>query len=322
MLTLATKLSELGWIRSISKELYKKLDITTVFDLLSHVPTRYLDFTIGTKIEKIQEGETMSFVAKIESFRNVFTKYGKNIQEAVVSDESGQLDVIWFNQKFLSRVMIPGQTMAFSGKVGIWKKRLALIVPQYEVIPSYTDNDYEQIHTGRLVPVYSETKGLTSKAIRTHIHKLLNNPTFFVSEFLPEYFLNHYHLISESQAYKEVHFPTSIETATKARYRLSFDELFLVQLSSELVRRKRQEKQKRKAFQVEKYKTEIDNFILSLPFTLTAGQLQTISEIKKDFRQPFPMNRILVGDVGSGKTIVSAIAAYITHLNGLKRIMR
>ena len=309
MLSLSTPISQIGTIYSKTRSLLSKLEIETVGDLLSHIPSRYIDFSLITTIDKIQMGETVSIRGTVESFRNIFTKYGKNIQEARVSDATGTIDLVWFNQSYLSRLIIPGTLIAFSGKAGEWKKRTSLLTPEFEAITSLNGEENEAIHTGRLVPVYPETKGISSKTIRSHIYRLLHNSDLSIPEFLPQSLLSSFNLINEKRAYDIIHFPEKLEDTQFARRRLSFDELFLLQLASQLVRQKREKKIKKNPLLVDPFLKTINHFITSLPFKLTISQQKTIQEILSDLKRPFSMNRILVGDVGSGKTLIAVIAS-------------
>lgn len=327
MLSLSTPISQIGTIYSKTRTLFLKFEIETVGDLLSHVPSRYIDFSLTTTIDKVQTGETVSIRGTVESFRNIFTKYGKNIQEGIVSDSTGSIDLVWFNQTYLSRIIIPGTLVAFSGKVGEWKKRPALLVPEFEEISTPYGEVHENlsaqagIHTGRLVPVYPETKGLSSKTIRRHIFHLLHNPDLKIPEFLPPALISSCGLTDERRAYDAIHFPEKLEDAEIARKRLSFDELFLLQLATLLIRQKREKKIKTHPLRVDPFLGNITQFISSLPFKLTSSQQKVSEEVLNDLKNPFPMNRILVGDVGSGKTLIAVIASFCACLNKLQTLV-
>ncbi|KKR94422.1 MAG: RecG-like protein helicase, partial [Candidatus Roizmanbacteria bacterium GW2011_GWA1_41_13] len=174
---------------------------------------------------------------------------------------------------------------------------------------------------GRLVPIYPETAGVSSKWLRSKIALLLKRMGNDVEEFLPQNTLNSQNLMGYKSAINQIHFPESQEQAGKARERLAFDELFLTQLASQI--RKRQWKEEKTTYQIRisKHEERINEFIKNLPFTLTGAQKRCIKEILSDLSQSKPMNRLLQGDVGSGKTVVAAIAMYATHLSGYKSVL-
>ncbi|HYM64979.1 MAG TPA: ATP-dependent DNA helicase RecG [Candidatus Sulfotelmatobacter sp.] len=290
----------------------EKLGIFKLEDFLFHIPFRYEDFSIISKIEQIQAGETVTVKGKVEDIKNVYTRRFKTLQSATISDETGTLNLMWFNQPFLIKVIKKGDLISVSGKVELDKNKFILISPNYEVI-----FDGNTIHTGRLVPVYPETRGISSKWLRRQIFKLLEEKNQ-IKEYLPKEFLNKNSLIELGNAIEEIHFPKNMEEEKKARERLSFDELFQVQLSS-LVRKKEWNKEKIKTPWVfGKYKEKIEKLIKSLPFELTSAQKNAIEEIFKDFQKEKAMNRLLEGDVGSGKTVVAEISIYLAFLNGFQ----
>jgi len=258
--------------------------------------------------------------------KNIFTRHGTKIQTAVISDESGGMEAVWFNQMYLTRVIVPRMKVALAGKIGLFNKKKVLESPEYEIIfpsdslKSGTENDH-LIHTGRLAPVYPVTAGITPRTMRNHIYKLLRNPTIVIKDPIPEEIKKQYQLVDEEKAVHHIHFPDSYDEAKISRRRLAFDELFYIQINSEFKRKEREQETTPFAFQLEPYRPQITDFIKKLPFTLTGSQQKTIDEIFSDLKNTYPMNRILVGDVGSGKTIVALIASLLTHLNGYQTIL-
>jgi ATP-dependent DNA helicase RecG len=295
-----------------------KLNINTVADLIHHYPFRYEDYSIITAISQLRPGETVTVRGVVLSCQNVYTKTGKKIQKAVIRDQSGQIEAVWFNQPFLANILKSGINISLSGKVDWFSFKPALISPEYEILKGGADrkNGFGTVHTGRLVPVYPETYGVSSKWLRSRIALVLNSLVSGISDWLPEKIRSEQDLWDLSASLKQIHFPDSLKKARLAKKRLAFDEMFLIQLSA--VKRKKQW-QKNQATKALKVKTEkIKDFIKSLPFTLTASQQRSVKEILKDLKQKRPMNRLLQGDVGSGKTVVAAAAMYIAFLNGLK----
>ncbi|RJR25446.1 ATP-dependent DNA helicase RecG [Candidatus Microgenomates bacterium] len=291
-----------------------KLKIESIEDLINHLPFRYDDFSLISPIGKVQPGETVTVKGTIEQISNEYTKNGKKIQKAVISDSSGKIEVIWFNQPFLARTIKKGSLYNLSGKIEWFGRQKVLLSPEYEQLRGETG-----IHTGRLVPVYPETYGISSKWLRSRIKTALEYFKDSVEEFLPPDLVSKEGLLSEKEAVSEIHFPKNKESALKARHRLCFDELFLIQLAALLRKKEWQEKTVGKAFIIDEEK--INDFILSLPFKLTSAQERVVGEILKDLRKAQPMNRLLQGDVGSGKTVVAAVAVLAAYLNGYSSLI-
>ncbi len=285
----------------------EKLGIKTVFDFLYHLPFRYEDRTFTSAVDRLQPGETSTVIGKITSLKNEFTHRGKFIQVGQVTDGTGSINVIWFNQPYLVKSLAKNQGIALWGKVDYYKNLPALVSPDFE-IPSGI-----LLHMGRIVPIYPETAGISSKWLRTKIHHLLS--VMDTAEILPP----DIDMPGWLAALKDVHFPQNLETARVARNRLAFDELFLLQLAS-LIRKDIWERTRlTHAFIVDQEK--ILKFMNNLPFSLTASQNRSLKEILSDLSLSRPMNRLLEGDVGSGKTVVAAVAAYVAHLNGFRTVI-
>ncbi len=280
----------------------EKLDIRSVFDLLYHLPFRYEDRRLISLARQVQVGESVVIVGPISAIQNVFTKNGKRLQTATITDRSGKLAVIWFNQTYLARAIPPNSQIALFGKVEFFNKKPTLISPEFEPVTDST----ESIHLRRLVPIYPETAGISSKWLRTKIYSLLHTEGIQSHPF-------------ELWALHHIHFPESMNQVEAARHRLAFDELLLLQLTSQLRKREWQVSRTTKAFTIDQ--AQIDQFVAQLPFNLTPSQIQSYQEILHDLAQTTPMNRLLEGDVGSGKTVVAAIAAYGAFLNGLKTVI-
>ena len=317
MLSLETPVSDLRMIGPIYHQRLNKLGITTIGDLLHHIPFRYDDLSKITNTKSIHLDDVITIIGKVLSIKNIFTKYGKNIQIASISDETGTIDVLWYNQPFLVNILSQGTRISIAGKVEEKDKRLILISPEYEIIKDKQDNSYSHlIHTGRLVPIYNETQGLSSKWIRSRIHSILFKLFIDIQEFLPEEIIEQNNLVNEKEAILKIHFPQSLIEADEAKKRLSFDELLILQLSSILRRNQWNKKKANFVLNLDKTKDRIDDFINNLPFKLTQSQTKAVQEILKDLVSQKPMNRLLEGDVGSGKTVVAAIAMYATYLIG------
>jgi len=291
----------------------EKLGIATIEDLIFHFPFRYDDFSLISPISRLQVGETVTICGIVEKFSNTFTKTGKKIQMVEVVDDSGKIEAIFFNQMFLYRVLKKGERFNFSGKVEWFGHKRVLISPEYEKIPNTKYQILNTIHTGRLVPIYNETYGVSSKWLRSRIKTALDALGEQIEEFLPEEMFKNENLLPEKEAIEQIHFPKDKPSAQKAKYRLAFDELFLIQLASLLRKRDWEKKVLGKQFFIDFEQSM--KFVENLPFALTNAQKRSIKEILLDLQKNIPMNRLLQGDVGSGKTVVAALAAYTAFLN-------
>ena len=161
----------------------EKLGITTFEDFLYHIPSRYEDFSLISKIRHIQPGEVVTIQGKVDEIKNVFTKNYKKIQQATISDETGNIDIMWFNQVYLPKVIHKGDTLSVSGRVEKNKNHLTFFSPEYEII--YPNQP--TLHTGRFVPVYPETKGVSSKWLRRQVYKIIQENKKNMIEYFIKY---------------------------------------------------------------------------------------------------------------------------------------
>jgi ATP-dependent DNA helicase RecG len=299
----------------------EKLDIRTFYDFLFHLPSRYEDYSVVSKIAQIQPGETVTIQGQILEIKTNYMRGAriKTMQKATVTDGTGTIELTWFNQPFLTRTLLTGSTISASGKADRFgrNKNLSLQSPEYEIL----FNNGEPIHTGRLIPVYPETQGVSSKWLRRQVYTILTEHLEEFKEFLPVEIIKENNLMSFPTAVREIHFPKDIDSAELARKRLAFDELFFMQLAAKKRRNQWLESQKGIKFSINNYEKQIKKCINSLPFKLTNAQLTALSKIENDLTRPTPMNRLLQGDVGSGKTVVAAISAYIAYLNGYQSVI-
>lgn len=296
----------------------EKLNIFTIHDLLHHYPTRHDDLSVITNISSVKPNQVATIKAKVVSCQNLFTKNKKRLQVAVIKDLSGSIEVIWFNQIYIPNTLKEGTTVSFSGKVGWFNRKLTLISPQYEVIGG---NNNKNLHTGRLVPIYSETAKLSSKWLRSRINWILENldSKELEKDWLPQDIKLSQKLIDLDLALKKIHFPENKNDLEAAIKRLEFDEMLLLQLNA--LQKKQDWQQKNLSNKLDINQEKIDQLISTLPFKLTSAQNTCIKEILSDLKKDRPMNRLLQGDVGAGKTIVAAIAIYASHLNNLDSII-
>lgn len=313
---LNSKVSTIQFVGSYFVKKLKVVKIETIEDLIYHTPRSYDDFSQNSTILETQEGEKVTIQGQVISIKNIFTRSGKKIQRAQVSDGLGVLEVIWFNQTYLTKTLPIGTWVSLSGKLELTGKKRAMIAPKYEKVPQSTLSS--TIHTGRLVPIYPETSGLSSKWIRSRISSILPTILKEIQEYLPEEIRNKENLIPLPAAIEKIHFPKNYQDVEVSRKRLAFDEFFKLQLNA--LHRKESWKKKNKAFKMIKSKKKVLSFLKTLPFFLTNSQNKALEEILENMGNVDAMNRLLQGDVGSGKTVVAGAACYFAYLNGFQSV--
>jgi len=311
-----------------------KLGIKTLRDLFYHFPFRYDDFSNIKKIAGLKINETATIQGQIIEIKNIRTwKKRIYVTEAYVQDETGTIKVIWFNQPYIADSLKRGDAISLAGKAcpvrdstrfpqvnkkeqlkisnGVnADKDLYFSNPAYErLVASQSQAISSLRHTGGLIPVYPETIGLSSRWLRYIIKLLLPKFLEQIKDYLPTEIKRSQNLINLSQAIKEIHFPKDQKHSDQARRRLAFDELFLIQL---FALRQKIKWQQQAAPKIAFDQSLIKNFVDSLPFKLTDAQRKAAWEILQDLDKSKPMNRLLEGDVGSGKTVVAAIGALQT----------
>lgn len=297
-LHLNSSVSELPGIGGKALKDLKNMEIDSVYDLLFYVPFRYDDFSNIKPISQVRAGETVTVTGQLLSIDSRPAKTRNMIiVEAIVEDETGELPIIWFNQKYLINTLRPGMLLSFSGKIDFRFKN-ALVNPVFEP-------EGKRVHTGRIVPVYGLSGTLTMKRLRTAIHAALPAAKE-LTDWIPKEIIKTENYPDLSDAIKAVHFPDDREQLENAIARLKFDELFLHQL---LFAKSRTDRQKRKSHIVPIDEQALRTFVAQLPFELTSAQKKAAWEIVQDLSKSNPMNRLLQGDVGSGKTVVAAMAA-------------
>lgn len=281
----------------------KKLGLKTARDLLWHFPYRYEDWSEIVDIAALEPGDSKTvqgIIKKIET-RNAW-KRRMIITEAVIEDETGEVKAVWFNQPYIGKILRVGARANFAGKLVEKNGEFFLSNPTHELV-----GKNETKHTARLVPIYPETKGLTSKGIRFILKSVLDEMEP-VTEFIPAEILEELEMPEINTALQWIHFPADMIESEKARRRFAFEELFLLQLRN---LRQKIARAKDKAPKIEFEIDDIQKILETLPFELTKSQKDSLWEILKDISKDRPMNRLLQGDVGSGKTIVAGIAAII-----------
>jgi ATP-dependent DNA helicase RecG len=304
-------------------ELLKKIGIITVEDALFYLPWRYEDRGNLKKIGRVSIGSYETVIGNIISAEVVQTRRrGVKVFELLITDKSGMLVGSWFNQPFMKKTFKTGQKVILSGivKSNPYRGGLPQIDnPEYEIMGENEQDNL--IHTGRVVPIYRAISGLSVRSLRGMMKEIADSCAPAVTETLPENLIRKYSLMPPSEALSEVHFPSlekdisALNRGTSAAHRrLSFEELFFLELGLAIKKRGVAVKKKGIAFKKSGgFETELRK---KLPFALTAAQERVIAEILRDMRDERPMNRLVQGDVGSGKTIVALIACLTAIENG------
>ncbi len=285
----------------------KKLHLETLRDVLYYFPRRYDDYSQLKTINRIKFGETLTVIGVIQNVSERELKAGsqrgvKSITEAVIVDGTGSLRLTWFNQPYLQKQLLVGNQIVVSGKVDSYLGRLVMNSPDWEPI------EVENLHTNRIVPVYPLKTDVSQKWLRRIIFQTVNHWATKVDDFLPADIVKDAELVNLSTALKQIHFPDNQDQLNSARTRLSFDEIFLLQMG---VRQQKRDWQSSPARVFSVLDEWMQSRIKDLPFQLTNAQNKSFIEIRSDLAGGKPMNRLLQGDVGSGKTILAALAAEI-----------
>ncbi|MBA7596531.1 ATP-dependent DNA helicase RecG [subsurface metagenome] len=304
---LITPIEQITKVGLVYQKRLKRLGIKNVRDLFFHLPHRYEDFSNILDIDKVKINESCCVQGKILEIKNSRTfRRRLSLTEAVISDKSGSIKAVWFNQPYLINALKPKDNVCLVGRVVSGKYGLCLSNPTHEKI-----GERELTHTGRIVPIYSETSGLSSRWLRFVIKPLLAELKNQIKDPMPEQLIKKFRLLPINKAIWQIHFPDSLSLAKRARERFAFEELFSLAVFVLMERNKLASK---KAFAVPLNLALVQKFVKTLPFKLTDAQKKATWQILKDLGKPRPMNRLLEGDVGSGKTVVAAVAA----LNSMK----
>lgn len=277
------------------------LGIYTIEDLISYYPRTYEDRTKITKIAELQDGQSAMIEAVTTSGASTARlRRNMTITKVIVEDDTGRALISWFNQDYVKTRIHAKEKYRFFGRVS---KKSGIT----EFNSPVFDAENEHKNTGKIVPVYPTTKGLNQTSIRQAIENALALVNEKLEESLPEYIVKQYNLMSLEDATKQIHFPSNMEKFTLARKRLAFEELLTFQLA--LLSLKTQYDNEIRGIKYDE-NVKMSDVINTLPFRLTKAQLRVLEEIDRDMESEKPMNRLLQGDVGSGKTIVAMISAY------------
>lgn len=290
-----------------TKKAFQKMGIETVQDLLEHYPRGYEEFTLPVPIAQITEGEVATIEASLVKSPRIKQVRNLHILNVQVKDSSGTLSVTWFNMPFLMNKLRLGSHYLFRGKVR--RVNNVLVMEQPKIY--FDKNEYYKL-LKVLQPVYPLAEGITNNLIIKSIQQIHKNLEF-AKDYIPRSIVRKYDLMDRTKALKEIHFPKDKSSMYKARKRLAFDEFFLYSLA--LRRMKESKAYQYSSFQMKEIH-ECDELIKSLPYSLTGAQVSAWEDIKKDMTSGFVMNRLIQGDVGSGKTILAILALLMAAKNG------
>jgi len=285
----------------------KRLGIETIDDLVHFFPRRHDDYSKLEPIAKLKYGEQVTIIGVVRSTKLKRNRAGAAIVNTIVADGSGAVQATWFNQPYLAKQLKRGRQIVLSGKVDEYLGRQVMSNPSWEPLET------EQIHTGRLVPVYPLTEGLKARWLRRIMKRTVDYWTKRLPDHLPARIRKRLDLMLLEQAVAQMHFPDDPTSLAQARRRLSFDEFFILQLG---VLRQRQQWQSCPGIPVPVDRPGLGAFLSGLPYRLTQAQERVLGEIIQDIAGDRPMSRMLQGDVGSGKTVVAAAAMFLVAAAG------
>ncbi len=301
-------------IQKAVAERLRALGIEKVSDLLFHFPVRHEDRSSYTAIKDITPQRPCWIVGEILDVYGARSPRKRvHVTELLLQDNTGAVKAVWFGQQHLAKQLRKGQQVSLFGTPVVTADGISLKSPEYEIIRN--NNTTQLTHTGRIVPIYPETSGITSRMLRWLIQKSLNEFAGKIPETLPARVLKEATIPDINTALSNIHFPSSSNQAEEARQRFQYEDLLLVQLSA---LQKRAELNTRAAPSIPTDEQLMRRFSHSLSFTLTDAQKRAAWQIISDMEQRQPMNRLLQGDVGSGKTVVAALAALLTVKSGLQ----
>ncbi|HEU4929518.1 MAG TPA: DEAD/DEAH box helicase, partial [Candidatus Krumholzibacteria bacterium] len=282
-------------------ELLRKVGIENVDDLLTYFPRTYYDRRQLATVASLQPGLEATFAARVLSAtqRSPFRRRG-NLLVAAVGDDTGIVQVVWFNQPYLAKHIQPGREILISGRLSFFRGQRQITNPEFELIGD------EPSDGGRIVPVYRLTSGLSQRYLRGAITNALDLYADAIFENLPARLVTELNLPTRAQALRAMHFPDDDAIRARALERMKLEELFYMQLVLSVVRRHQSERASRPRLKVS-FDLE-RRYLESLPFSLTRAQERSLAEIHADVKSDRGMNRLLQGDVGSGKTVVAGAA--------------
>ncbi len=302
-----------------------KLGIFTAQDLMMYFPKKHIDYSSRTLIKKLQEGQTTTVFGYIKSVSSFNTKNNLSVTKVVIADESGRFELSFFNAKG-NRYLLERMKAQFPVNAGImvsgvvkrnnYTGLLTMDKPTYSIMTGeFLDNPDSNLNIARIVPIYTVCEDLSIKTLRKAIFNAIDLYKNDIKNIIPDFIRERLGIMDKKEAVKQIHFPETMDTLEHARFSLIFEELFLIQLKLIRLRETTAKNTTSYALQVHKDGL-VQKFINALPFELTSGQKQAINEILQDMNSDAPMQRLLQGDVGSGKTVVATIMLLAAIENG------
>lgn len=286
----------------------ERLGIFSIADLLYHFPREYQDRTAISPIFSYPHGEIATVRGIVAAAQEMHPRRGLTVTKLALRDNGGTFYAVWFNQPFVKKQYPPGSRLLITGKIDKSFRAVQIQVVDCEL-------DGATLHGGRIVPIYPATENISQRFLRTVIKGALAQLTAEIKEFLPDRILDRYNLPCLPEALSQIHFPDRMKAAERARKRFIFEELFLFQLGLGLKRAKLTRQVKTFQYQGQQLARKLMD---SLPFSLTEAQQRVWTEVAGDMDSPYPMHRLLQGDVGAGKTVISALALAKAAGSGLQ----
>jgi ATP-dependent DNA helicase RecG len=302
-------------------KVFARLGIKQIKDALFYLPFRYEDRSSFSKIVNLEIGKTSVIIGNVLKSDIIIPNAKRSpikIFELIVSDGSGIIRAKWFNQTYLQKIFKKGQKVVIYGTVRYDRMGFEIINPEYEILDKDLDFDKKSslgIHTGRIVPIYRLTEGISQRQMRTIMHSIIDSSLKYIKDPIPKEIIKSYNFPDLKESIKNAHFPepnVSLDDLNKGitayHKRLAFDELFKFQLGLASIKKKDAFE---KGISFISSGQLVNKLLLKLPFQLTEAQKRVFGEILKDMRSPYPMNRLIQGDVGSGKTIIALMAMLV-----------
>lgn len=285
-----------------------RLELHLLGDMLYNLPRRYVDYSRLIPINRLRYGEEVTVIGTVHSVHVRPIRSGRaKVSEVVINDGTGAIRATWFNQPWIAKRIRVGAQVSISGKIDQYLGRLVMNSPEWEPL------EQQQLSTNRIVPVYPLTAKITQRWLRRQMHQVISYWAPRVPDHLPKSVRRSADLVDLSMALTQVHFPDSWERLKSARYRLAFDEIFLLQMG---VQRQKRAWSERSAPVFDTSDKWLASQVKRLPYALTGAQQRALRDIRIDLLSGHPMNRLLQGDVGSGKTVVAALAIAMVTRHG------
>ena len=302
----STSIIEIKGIGEKTAALFQKLNIETVGDLLLHYPRTYVQFPVAKEVAEVTDGETAAVLGRVRKTPVVRRTRSMPVTVTTIGTDEAELELVWFRMPYIKSQLAPGNTYVFYGKVA--RKGSRLVMEQAAI---YSGEAYAAMEQAFL-PVYGLTGGISNNLVTKTVRSVLGREELF-KEYLPREIRSRYKICEYNYAIKEIHFPENMDTLIAARNRLVFDEFFLFILNMQYHKEKRIKEANEFEFREDSF---TDELIARLPYELTGAQKRALSEVKRDMRSPYVMQRLIQGDVGSGKTIIAFLAMADTAHNG------